>query len=306
MFRSPGTDIGNVALAMFVFSLCALCLLRALEASEFRRVLVLGVLIGITNLVHAASILFGPVTACILLARWGIRRSAAWRSAIAVTVLPLVIVAPWATRNYLTFHEFVPVRTGFGWQLYMGNVALAMTLPENRSDDRQAEPPWTATSAREAVRLVRDLDHEYPLREHAMSLAVAKAPVQYTSYNEAQRDRYFGSLAVAFMRANPRVIAELAFWRMQTFFFGWGVLASIITLCALAGLLARWRDLRAVGLYALLCVYALPYLLSVTFYFRYRAPLDPILFMLIGFLLSATHTVRPNPLAASGEATLQA
>ena len=300
---NPWLYIGNVALAMFLFSLCALCLIRALEASEFRRVLTLGVVIGITNLAHAASILFGPAAAAILLARWGVRRAVAWRSAVAVTVLPLMIVAPWAARNYLTFHEFVPIRTGFGWQLYIGNVALAMTLAEDRSDNRQAAPPWTATSPREAVRLIRDLDHEAALRGYARELEVAKAPVHYASYNEAQRDRYFGSLAAAFMRENPGLVAQLVFWRLQSFFFGWDVFTTIITLCALAGMLAKWRDLRAVGLCALICVYTLPYALSVVFYFRYRAPIDPIMFMLIGFLLSATHTIRPNPLPADSEVT---
>ena len=300
---NPWLYIGNVALAMFLFSLCALCLIRALEASEFRRVLTLGVVIGITNLAHAASILFGPAAAAILLARWGVRRAVAWRSAVAVTVLPLMIVAPWAARNYLTFHEFVPIRTGFGWQLYIGNVALAMTLAEDRSDNRQAAPPWTATSPREAVRLIRDLDHEAALRGYARELEVAKAPVHYASYNEAQRDRYFGSLAAAFMGENPGLVAQLVFWRLQSFLFGWDVFTTIITLCALAGILARWRDLRAVGLCALICVYTLPYALSVVFYFRYRAPIDPIMFMLIGFLLSATHTIRPNPLPADSEVT---
>ena len=73
--------------------------------------------------------------------------------------------------------------------------------------------------------MIRDLDHEAALRGYARELEVAKAPVHYASYNEAQRDRYFGSLAAAFMGENPRLVAELVpvstialFWRLQSFF----------------------------------------------------------------------------------------
>ncbi len=33
----------------------------------------------------------------------------------------LAVMSPWLMRNYLLFHKFIPVRSGFGLELYIGN-----------------------------------------------------------------------------------------------------------------------------------------------------------------------------------------
>ncbi|MFZ0561224.1 MAG: glycosyltransferase family 39 protein [Terriglobales bacterium] len=35
----------------------------------------------------------------------------------------IVVMAPWFVRNYETFHQFIPIRSGFGLELYIGNSA---------------------------------------------------------------------------------------------------------------------------------------------------------------------------------------
>jgi len=35
-------------------------------------------------------------------------------------------MAPWFVRDYRTFHQFIPIRSGFGLELYIGNSADSM------------------------------------------------------------------------------------------------------------------------------------------------------------------------------------
>lgn len=41
--------------------------------------------------------------------------------AIAATLALFAVLSPWIVRNYETFHQFIPVRSGFGLELYIGN-----------------------------------------------------------------------------------------------------------------------------------------------------------------------------------------
>jgi hypothetical protein len=45
------------------------------------------------------------------------------------------------------------------------------------------------------------------------------------------------------------------------------------------------RDSRATSLALLVAGYAFPYALSLPIYYRYRAPVEPVMFVLIGLLL---------------------
>jgi 4-amino-4-deoxy-L-arabinose transferase-like glycosyltransferase len=40
---------------------------------------------------------------------------------IAAALAGIVVLAPWIVRNYEMFHRFIPVRSGFGLELYIGN-----------------------------------------------------------------------------------------------------------------------------------------------------------------------------------------
>ena len=39
----------------------------------------------------------------------------------AAILAVIVVLSPWIARNYETFHQFIPVRSGFGLELYIGN-----------------------------------------------------------------------------------------------------------------------------------------------------------------------------------------
>ena len=69
-----------------------------------------------------------PVTLSVvpLLALWTIYRrcrlQSSWRQPMLVAAFAaLAVMTPWFVRNYELFHRFIPVRSGFGLELYIGN-----------------------------------------------------------------------------------------------------------------------------------------------------------------------------------------
>jgi hypothetical protein len=61
-----------------------------------------------------------------LLALWTIyfryRQHQSWKAPLFAGALgALLIISPWIIRNYEVFHEFTPIRGGFGLELYIGN-----------------------------------------------------------------------------------------------------------------------------------------------------------------------------------------
>ena len=40
---------------------------------------------------------------------------------LAAAFAGMAVLTPWIARNYLTFHRFIPVRSGYGLELYIGN-----------------------------------------------------------------------------------------------------------------------------------------------------------------------------------------
>jgi hypothetical protein len=157
-----------------------------------------------------------------------------------------------------------------------------MTLPDGVG--YPGDPPWSAASIRDAVDSLRLVRNERSLRQHLMVLTLKDAPRQYYSFNEAQRDRYFGSLARTWMGDHRLLMARLVLAKTRAFFFGWEWPVTAVTLLAIAGFVVHWRDARAGGIVVLIAAYAVPYSLAMPFYYRYRMPIEPLVFMLIVFL----------------------
>ena len=104
--------------------LLALVFLAALYLEETTSVLswaMFGVLCGVTALTE-------PVVLAVLpfLGLWTCyrlhKRHGRWLLPVFVSALCLItVLAPWTVRNYDAFHEFIPIRDGFGLELYLGN-----------------------------------------------------------------------------------------------------------------------------------------------------------------------------------------
>jgi hypothetical protein len=184
-------------------------------------------------------------------------------------------MAPWFVRNYRTFHEFIPIRSGYGLELYIGNSPDSLhwadrTLHPNHSDaeleeyEQRGELAYMAHKAQQGKEYI----HSHP--------------GQYV-YRVARRILYmwtgFWSFSRDYLKEEPLDVPN-------TF------LGTTMTVLALAGLRRLWR-LSSINANATLAVrftivflfFPLAYYFShpETYYFR---PVDPLIVVLAAYFVS--------------------
>lgn len=210
------------------------CFLRALEAKRQGQGLAsqaaAGAALGLAALTRPAALLIPWVLAFSLL--WlgrGWRRSPWGRQALghagALLAAFVLVLVPWAWRNWQVFHAFVPTSTLGGVNLYLTHYALDQ-------DDYLTAP--SAEETRRMLILTRALERE-------------RAPL-----DEAELDRVFLQKALALIRQHPLRYLRLCLNRFFQLWFNLGYpggtpsVASWLLACTNGVVLA----LVAVGLWA--------------------------------------------------------
>jgi hypothetical protein len=114
------------------------------DSSDTRNWLLFGLFGGIAALTEPVVLAVIP-----LLGLWTLyrryRQHRAWKAPLfAAAIAAIVAMSPWFVRNYMVFHRFIPVRSGFGLELYIGNNGYSerwvnSDLHPNHSDAELAE-----------------------------------------------------------------------------------------------------------------------------------------------------------------------
>jgi hypothetical protein len=205
-------------------------------------------------------------------ARREVRR---WRSlgkpALAAGIAILCCV-PWTVRNYVVFHKFVPLRSNFPLELYIGNNSNYAT--------RQFVWPPKITKEREILRYFR---------------------MGETAFMEEEERK-----AMEFIRAHPGIEIELIGERFVTFWTGFAdplqafktsdsppvrVLIACNTLAAmgaLAGIAVLMGKRNPYAFPAAAYPIVFPWLYYVTHpNLRYRHPIDPVILLLASVATAA-------------------
>lgn len=116
----------------YVFTITLFLYLLARYAKEVERpklktLLILGVGIGISNLVRPLLLLYFPVLGFWILwmQRW--RWKTALRDFAIIVMMTVVVMSPWWIRNGIKYHQFIPVSNYGSYEFYLGNNPLTMT-----------------------------------------------------------------------------------------------------------------------------------------------------------------------------------
>ncbi|HEY2548093.1 MAG TPA: glycosyltransferase family 39 protein [Candidatus Acidoferrum sp.] len=250
--------------------LLATLLWATLELKESRRLrnwCLYGLLWGFAMLTNPAVALLYPV-----LLAWAAyrvangQRTSAWlaRPALAGGITLLCCV-PWTVRNYVQFHKFIPLRSNFAFELYIGN--------NENYDDQHRLRPGAVTQDREILRYLH---------------------MGETGFMEEEKRK-----AVAFIVAHPRIEAWLVAQRFVDFWTGTStplaafrqadslclrlilLINDAAPFCASLGIvvLLATKNRYALPLVAIPIVFPLLYYVTHTS-LRYRHPIDPIVVLL--------------------------
>jgi 4-amino-4-deoxy-L-arabinose transferase-like glycosyltransferase len=250
--------------------LVATLLWATLELAESRRVRD-GCLYG---LLGGFALLTNPAVAPLLpvLLTWAAYRNrnrdraSAWlaRPALAAAITLLCCV-PWTIRNYVQFHKFIPLRSNFAFELYIGN--------NENYDEQHRFRPGAITQDREILRYLH---------------------LGETAFMEEEKGK-----AIAFIAAHPRIELWLISQRFVDFWLGtasplaafrqadslwlYFILAfnDVAPLCAFLGILVlvATKNSYAFPVVAFPLVFPLLYYLTHTS-LRYRHPIDPLVLLL--------------------------
>jgi 4-amino-4-deoxy-L-arabinose transferase-like glycosyltransferase len=248
---------------------------RALRDPDWRWYAMLGVAGGLNALVRPAGMYFAPLCALWLLVvhRRQVARNSAW---VAVSLLSFALTtSPWTWRNYQVTGEFLPVATGGGYSLWVGNRWESL----GREDD-QLEGKMQVDYLRERGAIIARVARSTGHPPYGSGLSVAE-------------DREFGREALASMRAHPGHTLQLFARKFTYLWFDVYQIDSriaqrqvIVFQAALLGL-AAWGLLLAARRRVPLCLFLLPigYFIGlhtlVVATVRYSVPLVPLLAILV-------------------------
>jgi 4-amino-4-deoxy-L-arabinose transferase-like glycosyltransferase len=193
-------------------------------------------------------------------------RTSAWlvRPALAAAIT-LLGCAPWTIRNYVQFHKFIPLRSNFAFELYIGN--------NENYDEQHRFRSGAITQDREILRYLRMGETAFMEEEKRKAIAFIAAHPRIELWLVAQRvvDFWLGS-------ASP-----LAAFRQADSLWLYFILAfnTVAPLCAFLGILVllATKNSYAFPVVAFPLVFPLLYYVTHTS-LRYRHPIDPVVLLL--------------------------
>jgi 4-amino-4-deoxy-L-arabinose transferase-like glycosyltransferase len=237
---------------------------RLEDRSRKRDWLLFGALCGVAALTE-------PVVMAVLpfLGIWTLYRrcrlARPWKAQmIAVAFAGIAVLSPWIVRNYELFHRFIPVRSGFGLELYIGNNGYSQhwvnrTLHPNHSDAELSEYEHVGEIAYMEHKLQQGKDY---IRSHPAWFAwmtMRRVVYLWTGY---------WSFDSAYLKDEPLDPPNI-------------FVNTIMTILGLWGLGRVWQRDRALAVRFAIVLFFFPltYYIShpETYYFR---PVDPLIVVL--------------------------
>jgi 4-amino-4-deoxy-L-arabinose transferase-like glycosyltransferase len=260
------------SLSAFLFSwvfLVALYLERCTAAKAWLGFGLLWGLVALTDTVLLSTLPFFIGWLWYRLRQQGMALS---RAISAFTLAFVLIVSPWLVRNYLTFGEFVFIKSNFGVELHQGNHEGSTGLSEGR-----LQHPAAYDQAMEKLRQMGELPYVAERKRQALHFIVAQ-PATFI-WLTLKRVLYFWT------GASPQLMQ--IFRLSGRFVAARYVLFTSISVVAFLGLFLAFRNRNpAVPLFAItLIVFPLVYYVTHPTP-RYRHPIEPAMVLLGAYAMT--------------------
>lgn len=256
----PNINVWETNLTTLLFSFAVLATLHLERSTRLAAWLGYGLLWGITALSSPTTLSALPfLGAWIWLRHWR-RGSNCTMVAVASSLIFFAAIAPWVWRCSQTFGRFVPLRSGFGMDFFVGNSEDTSTpsdwnvLPAENADELRklqlvGEPAYTAEKQREAMAYIA----QHPARFAAST--VRRVLFTWTGLWDIPPRWTFDESGL------PNVL-------VYTFF-------SIVAFAGIGWSIREGRDLTVPLIIPLLCLPLSYYVTHADI--RFRHPVDPIM-----------------------------
>jgi len=269
---------------LVTLELCCLFLFawRLEDSSRKRDWILFGALCGVAALTEPVVLAVLPLLGIFTLYR-RYRLARPWKSQmIAVALAGTVVLSPWLVRNYMLFHKFIPVRSGFGLELYIGNNGYSQhwvnrDLHPNHSDAELSEYEHVGEVAYMDHKLQQGKDYIHSHPAWFAWMTVRRIVYMWTGYWSFDR---------AYLKDEPLDPPNI-------------FVNTTMTLLGLWGLWRVWQSDPALGVrFAIvLFFYPLTYYFShpETYYFR---PVDPLIVVLAAVAVvgrAKLRQIQPSP-----------
>lgn len=254
--------IWDTTLSTLLMTLLFLIVLKLERARDSSPWFGFGVLAGFAALTNPVLLAPMPFLTLWLLYRLRKRRERWFAPGFAALLGVLIVVSPWFVRNYRTFHKFIPIRGGFGFELYCGNNA----------DSWHWDPPdyHPSDSAKEWS--------EYQ----------QLGEVNYFALKQREAGVFIGGHKELYLVESLRRVVYIwtGFWSFSSRYLHEEpfdpeniVFCTVLTILAFLGLRRAWREGGTAS--------AIPYIIAFVFFplvyyvthpeDYYRRPIDPLM-----------------------------
>ncbi len=255
----PALFIWETALSTLLLTLLCYWSMQLDSLHRLKR-LGLGVLWGMAALTNTALLALLPVFIA-----WHVRQPSQRSRRVLmwapVLLACLITVLPWLWRDWQVLHAFVPIRSNFAEELWLGNhqngsgrIAYGLHPAENNREfqnyESVGEVPYLASKARDAMQ---------------------------------------------FISSHPAAFARLSLYRMQYWWYTKGesaqvyVLYRFLSVLSLCGIVMAFRTVNAGAKLLAICIFIYPVVYYLTdVYARYRYPVEPLMTLLATFFVVQT------------------
>jgi 4-amino-4-deoxy-L-arabinose transferase-like glycosyltransferase len=262
----PVQSMWDASLSALLVAAIFCATLALAESSRVRDWCAYGLLWGITLMTNATLAALLP-----LLLGWVAYRShkqrRPWFGRLALSIGIVVLCClPWTIRNYEIFHTFVPLRSGFGLQLWLGN-------NDDTKDIFRAElhPIYNAD---ERARYIQ-------MGETAYMQEKQQQGVEYMTAHPAREAHLIGNRIISvWSGGTPTPVKDLL--NVPSLWFRFVLLFNVIAaMGALIGIVILFRRRSVYAFPAAVFPVVFPWAYYLTLVLpRYRLPIDPIVMLL--------------------------